>query len=67
MMVLASSLGKTWCVRSSLATWCRCRGGGGLGTGPHFFHKYWEKMNESRIFRVFLIDIVINIRTNNVK
>ena len=43
MMVLASSLGKTWCVRSSLATWCVCvwgGGGGGLGTGPHFFHKY---------------------------
>ena len=38
-VVLASSLGKTWCVRSSLATWCMGGegGGGGWGPAPTFF------------------------------
>ena len=62
MMDLASSLGKTWCVRSCLATWCRGAG----GPAPTFFISIEKKMNESRIFRVFffIIDIVINIKTN---
>ena len=52
MMDLASSLGKTWCMRSCLATWCM---GGAGGPVPTFFISIEKKMNESRIFRVFFL------------
>ena len=53
MMVLASSLGKTWCVRSSLATWCMGGGGGGAGDRPPLFFISIEKKKNERYLGSF--------------